>query len=98
MVMRVCIERGELRPTEAIKRMTAADVTLYQAWYRRHPFGDETTQYLLAQLTALIYNQKRKETSEPSKPTDWLPWYIPPEQTSDEIFAQLRSAKRGSRG
>lgn len=97
MAARIASGSGE-SPTKILRTWSAWDVSLLTALDRRHPFGEWGVQYLLAQLTALLYNQKRREHSQPSKTTDWLPWYLPPEQTDDEVFEILRSAGSGNRG
>lgn len=99
MAVRLCLSGvGEVSPTRLLKRMTADDISLFQAYYATCPFGSEPLHLLIAQLTSLIYNQRRRETSPASEPKDWLPWHLPPEQTADEIFATLRSVTRGGSG
>lgn len=99
MAVRLCAQGvgEEPSPYRLLRKLSAADITLYQAFYNKHRFGDEPTYFLLAQLTALLYNQRRREAQDPSRPTDWLPWYVPPEQDPDDMFRQLRSVTRDSR-
>jgi hypothetical protein len=93
MVMRLCVQRGEMRPSLALKCMGAEDVSLYQAWFRQRRFGEDQMHIMLAQLAMLINNRWRNRSEEARKLTDFIPWYIQPEQTPDEMFAVVRGAK-----
>lgn len=97
MTMRLCVLRGEMRPTLAMQCMTAADVAMYQAWFSQHRFGDDYLHTMLAQLTMVVNNRWRNSNEDARSTKDFIPWYKEPEQTPDEMFAIVRSAKLGNR-
>lgn len=95
MAMRLALLWGVPDPDEILRRMTASQLTEWQAYYRQHPFGQDHTDFLIAQLTAVLANAHRAKNSMPAKPTDFLPIYVDRGQSAEEIETILRASANG---
>ena len=74
--------------------LTVPQLCEWMAYYQINPFGQDHTDFLIAQLTALLRNVNRQQGTEASKPSDFLPLYKPQQQDWQEMFAVIREAKQ----
>lgn len=60
------------------------------AYYRLHPFGQEISDYLLCQQTAIMNNRWRNKTEEPLTADELMPKMTKP-QTPHQMQHVLRN-------
>jgi hypothetical protein len=77
--------------------LSSRQIAEWMAWFQRHPFGQDHTDLLLAQLTAVIDNRLRSKGDRSSKPKDFLPFERNRPQSTEEIKHTLRGILYGSR-
>lgn len=84
-------------PFSQVAAMSAAEISLYQAYYRISPWGEERADLRNAmqmQQTAEMHRDRRKH-AEPYKLADFMPFWKKRELSPDELREKLRSAFAG---
>lgn len=76
--------------------MSSAEFTEWMAYAQIEPFGEQATQYQLAQIAAAIYNVNRDpRKTKPIKVEDFMITYKRYEPTNDaptSVFARLKAS------
>jgi hypothetical protein len=97
MAHRLALATGCLHPTDILEQLTSRELSQWTAYYNLAPFGQDHTDWLLAQLAAVLVNVMGSRKSQYS-PSDFLPLYRPPPQSPEAMFAVVRSAKGARNG
>lgn len=79
-----------LHPDYLLAGLTSRQLAEWQAYFKYQPFGQDMTQFMLAQLTAFYLNAHKKKGTEDTKPQDLMPGFRRP-QSVEEIKYHLRS-------
>jgi len=74
--------------------MSSLDVAIWQAYDKQFPVGHYFTNYLIAQLTAVVFNMWKGQNTLAISPDDVLGIFVPLEE--DKVTAVLRSWKGGT--
>ena len=71
--------------------LSGAEFALWEAEYRRAPWGDWPAHLMAATVSATVANVNRRTDSEPFSPVDFIPWADrpEPEETDPESFMEL---------
>ena len=86
--------KGEVRVSKVIKEMTSLDCALWQAYDSLYPFGQHHTDYLIAQLTTVVFNAWKGKDTPSLTTNEVLGIFVP--LTEDKVSATLRSFKGGT--
>lgn len=93
---RLAVRMGILNVDELLSRLTVPQFAEWMAYYQIEPFGQDHTDYLIAQLTALTRNINRQQGTEASKPQDFLPYHRLQQEDWQSMFEKVRRAKQGA--
>jgi len=85
---------GNVQPMQVLKSLSSKDVALWLAYDRLYPFGQQRTDFLIAQLTAVCFNLWKGKTTEPKDTDDFLGKRV--ELTEEYVSATLRTFKHGT--
>ena len=81
-------------PFSQVAAMSAAEISLYQAYYRISPWGEERADLRNAmqmQQTAEMHRDRKKH-SQPFKLSDFMPFWKKREPSPEELREKMRSA------
>lgn len=87
--MKLALQVGRLDVDRMLAAMDVRQLVEWMAYDNLLPFGQDHTDFLIAQLNADVATFVSRK---PIAPTDKLPRYKKPDQSPDEILAQLRTA------
>lgn len=65
LVFKLALCIGEGKPLKLLQQLTSSDIALWQAFDRLHPIGKQYTDFLIAQLTALMFNMWKGKEEPP---------------------------------
>ena len=65
---------------EMLERMSAAEMSEWQAYYTINPFGDVRDDLRAGIVASTIANANRGKGQKPFAPADFMPDFTPPQQ------------------
>jgi len=71
--------------------LTGQELRDWEEYFDSTPFGQDHTDYLLAQLTAELSNRWRGKDEEARDIIDFLPYAEPRQQTAEEQLSIIRT-------
>lgn len=80
-------------PDELRKRLNARQIAQWIAYSLIEPFGPQHEELLHGIRAAIMANQWRDSGSQPAEATDFMPSYVEPEMTPEEIARNLAAWK-----
>lgn len=78
-------------PLKILKELSSVDIALWQAYDNLYPFGQFHTDYLIAQLSAIMFNMWKAKEVEPLTVEDILGISQP--LTEEYVRATIKSFK-----
>lgn len=91
---RLCLQLGILHPDYLLDRLTSRQIAEWMAYFKVKPFGQDHTDYLVAQLTAVTFNANSRKKQ---KTSDFLPLKYSTPMKTEDIKRTLRGVLYGSR-
>ena len=95
---RLALALGYIHPDVMLRQMTARQFAEWIRFAEIDPIGEERADLRMGILASALNNRWRGKNEQPSKPTDYMPYYREPEQSPDEIKRTLRSILGMSNG
>ena len=80
---------GQLQITKILKSLSSLDIALWQAYDKLYPFGQHHTDFLIAQLIAIIFNANKASNIPAISVNDVLGIHEP--LTEEKVEAVIRS-------
>lgn len=94
---RLCLFLGVMHPDYLLPQLTSRQIAEWMAYFQLKPFGQDHTDFLIAQLTTEFTNRNRGKNEKQYKVADFLPLHRTPPMSTDEIRQTIRNVLRGSR-
>ena len=89
--MRLAAQLGYANVGAMTREMTSAQVTEWQAFYKREPFLVDRMEQMIAYFMSLVYNMNRKKGKKALEPKEFM-YFLHPrsgQQPDDKIFEKL---------
>lgn len=83
-----------IKPIELLNKLSSKDIALWQAYDNLFPFGQQHTDFLLAQLTAVCFNLWKAKEVTPIDANIVLGKKV--KLTEDYVMATLRTFNNGT--
>jgi hypothetical protein len=89
--MRLAAQLGYANVDAMTREMTSAQITEWQAFYKREPFQVDRMEQMIAYFMSLIYNMNRGKGKKAIKPEKFMSFLCPATeaQPEDKIFKKL---------
>ena len=97
----LCLELGFPHPDYLLPLLSSAQYADWQAFYNVSPFGDRRADRRAAGIQAMVANRHRGPKEKPYTVEMFMPFEPKPEQpeqTPEEISAQLKAAFSSLKG
>lgn len=88
--MKLALALGKTR-RELLDSIDSEEMTLWMAFERVDPFGQERADYREALPWSVYFNSRRNPNSERCKPSDFM-WQYSPEATEEQTPEQVEQA------
>lgn len=85
---------GVLDVESLLRSMSSKQLQEWMAFYELHPFGQDYSDFLVAQLTKVMHNRWRGKNEPALQARDFLPLWREPEQTAEEQLSIFRRLVR----
>ena len=92
-MFKLALSLGYPKPLELLKRLSSRDIALWQAYDSLYPFGQFHTDFLIAQLTSIMYNMWKSKESPPVSADEFLGVAEP--LTAEYVTSTLKAFKHG---
>jgi hypothetical protein len=93
-VFKLALAFGEPKPLELLKRLSSKEIALWQAYDNLYPFGQNASDFLIAQLTSIMYNMWKSKESPPISTEEFLGISEP--LTEEYVASTIRAFKHGT--
>ena len=86
---RLCLELGISHPDYLLSQLTSRQLAEWIAFYNLHPFGQDISDRVVAEMAAALWNKQRGKGVDALKPDDFLPRRVK-QQTPDMMKTMLK--------